>query len=189
MGVLMAVDRALSDARRGDEDAFDALLSPLLDPAFRLATVMLDGRSDAEDAVQEAAVKAWSRLAGFRGDGVGFRPWFLAVVVNECRMARRRPWWRVIRLAQPERAGDAAPGSERDVSPGDVAAERVDLARAIAGLAEEDRLALFLHFYLDLSLAESARVMRVPVATAKSRIYRAARRLRPAVAAEEVFDR
>ena len=46
-------------ARRGDEAAFTSLLRPLLEPAYRLAAGMLQDRPLAEDAVQEAAVKAW----------------------------------------------------------------------------------------------------------------------------------
>ena len=55
--------------------------------------------------------------------------------------------------------------------------------------AADDKVALFSYFYLDLPLDEAARVMGVPLGTAKSRIYRAARRLRPDVALEEVIDR
>src|SRR5207248_6034949 len=85
-----AQDTTLIDAMAGDADAFDALLAPLLDPAYRLAVVLLQNRTEAEDAVQEAALKAWSRLRQLRGDRSQLRPWFLSVVANECRMSRRR---------------------------------------------------------------------------------------------------
>ena len=64
----------------------------------------------------------------------------------------------------------------------------MDLERAIRRLPIDDRLALFAHFYLDLPLEESARLMGVSLGSAKSRIYRAARRLRPGVALEEVIQ-
>jgi RNA polymerase sigma factor (sigma-70 family) len=54
-----------------------------------------------------------------------------------------------------------------------------DLDRALAKLPEEDRLALFLHFYLDLPLEEVGAVLGLSAAGAKTRIYRAAKRLRP----------
>jgi RNA polymerase sigma factor (sigma-70 family) len=180
MTLVLAEDRTLKDAMAGDPAAFDALLAPLLDPAYRLAVVLLRDHAEAEDAVQEAALKAWSRLHQLRGDRTRLRSWFLAVVANECRMARRRPWWSVLRQREV---------AEHRSSPEDRAVRDLDLQRAIERLPEDDRLALFSYFYLDLPLDEAARVMGVPLGTAKSRIYRAARRLRPDVALEEVIDR
>jgi RNA polymerase sigma-70 factor (ECF subfamily) len=181
MTLVIGEDRTLRDALAGDPSAFDALLAPLLDPAYRLASVLLGDRTEAEDVVQDAALKAWSRLAQLRGDRTKLRSWFLAVVANECRMTRRRPWWSVLR--RPDVA------EERSSSPEDQAVRDVDLQRAIGRLAADDKVALFSYFYLDLPLDEAARVMGVPLGTAKSRIYRAARRLRPDVAVEEVIDR
>ncbi len=180
MSLVMAEDTTLRDAMAGDPAAFDALLAPLLDPAYRLAVVLLGDRTEAEDAVQEAALKAWSRLRQLRGDRSRLRTWFLSVVANECKMSRRRSWWSVIRL--PELGGNGRFAE-------DIAVRDIDLQRAIRKLPEEDRVALFSYFYLDLPLEEAASVMGVPVGTAKSRIYRAARRLRPGVALEEVIDR
>jgi RNA polymerase sigma-70 factor, ECF subfamily len=181
MTLVIAEDLTLTDALAGDPGAFDALLAPLLDPSYRLAMVLLRDHAEAEDAVQEAALKAWSRLHQLRGDRSRLRSWFLSVVANECRMARRRPWWSVLRLWDV--SGD------RSASPEEIAVRDVDLQRAIERLPEDDRIALFSYFYLDLPLDEAARVMGVPLGTAKSRIYRAARRLRPDVALEEVIDR
>ena len=178
MTLVMARDTTLIDAMAGDADAFDALLAPLLDPAYRLAVVLLQDRVEAEDAVQEAALKAWSKLGQLRGDRDRLRPWFLSVVANECRMSRRRPWWSVLRIGEVR-------GAQGDLD--EQAVSHLDLQRAIRRLPAEDRLALFTHFCLDLSLEESARVMGVSLGAAKSRIYRAARRLRPDVALEEVI--
>jgi len=180
MTLVITEDWTLRDALAGDAAAFDALLAPLLDPAYRLAVVLLGDRTEAEDAVQDAALKAWSKLDQLRGDRTRLRSWFLAIVANECRMARRRPWWSVLRMRDV--------GGEHS-SPEDRAVRDMDLQRGIDRLPADDKLALFSYFYLDLPLDEAARVMGVPLGTAKSRIYRAARRLRPDVALEEVIDR
>ena len=168
----------LARAAGGDADSFAALIEPLLDPAYRLAAVMLADRPAAEDAVQEASVKAWRKLRQLRGDVGSLRAWFLSIVANECRMARRQRWWSVVRLAEvraPAAGGD--PSDERSS----------DLTRALLRLSAEDRLPLVLHFYLDLPLEEVARTLGLSPAAAKSRIYRAAKRMRADLTLEEVF--
>src|ERR1700681_2933632 len=84
-------------AKAGDRAAFDELVGPLIDQAFRLAFGMLHDREGAEDAVQEAAVRSWKKLGNLR-PGTEMRPWFLAIVANQCRTAARGRWWSVIRL-------------------------------------------------------------------------------------------
>ncbi|HKC18327.1 MAG TPA: RNA polymerase sigma factor [Candidatus Dormibacteraeota bacterium] len=159
--------------RVGDADSFSRLIEPLLDPAYRLAAVMLNDRSAAEDAVQEASVKAWRKLGQLRGDRSSLRPWFLAIVANECRMARRTRWWSVLKF------GDLTPSQE-------VRESQTDLHQAVLRLSPDERLPLVLHFYLDLSLEEVARTLHVSPAAAKSRIYRAAKRLRADLTVEDV---
>jgi RNA polymerase sigma-70 factor (ECF subfamily) len=163
-------------AAAGDAGSFAALIEPLLDPAYRLAAVMLADRSSAEDAVQEASIKAWRKLRQLRGDGSSLRPWFLSTVANECRMARRQRWWSVVKVAD-------VPSSKTGREP----SETSDLRGALLKLSREERLPLVLHFYLDLPLDEVARALHVSPAAAKSRIYRAAKRLRSDLTLEEVF--
>jgi RNA polymerase sigma-70 factor, ECF subfamily len=176
VAVMEQRPQLMVSAAAGDADSFAVLIEPLLDPAYRLAVVMLADRSSAEDAVQEASIKAWRKLRQLRGDLNTLRPWFLSIVANECRMARRQRWWSVLKLAD-------VPAS--DSSPEQSATS--DLHRALLKLSPEDRLPLMLHFYLDLQLDEVARTLQVSPAAAKSRIYRAAKRLRSDLTLEEVF--
>ena len=166
----------MASAASGDANSFAVLLEPLLDPAYRLAAVMLTDRSSAEDAVQEASIKAWRKLRQLRGDVKSLRPWFLSIVANECRMARRQRWWSVLKVAE-------LPPSQSSTEQSSTS----DLRSALLKLSADDRLPLVLHFYLDLPLDEVARTLRVSPAAAKSRIYRAAKRLRSDLTLEEVF--
>jgi RNA polymerase sigma-70 factor (ECF subfamily) len=165
----------MANAAAGDANSFTVLIEPLLDPAYRLAAVMLADRSLAEDAVQEASIKAWRKLRQLRGDLKSLRPWFLSIVANECRMARRQRWWSVMKVADVPASESPAPASTSD------------LHLALLKLSPDERLPLVLHFYLDLPLDEVARALHVSPAAAKSRIYRAARRLRSDLTLEEVF--
>jgi RNA polymerase sigma-70 factor (ECF subfamily) len=169
---------AMQRATQGDADSFAMLLDPMLNPAYRLAAVMLSDRMAAEDAVQEAAVKAWRNLRQFRGEETSLRPWFLSIVANECRMTRRKRWWSVVKQAEVE-------SDRRTDEPSQEAS--TDLRLAVSRLSLKDRLPLVLYFYLDLPVDEVARTLRVSPAAAKARIYRAARRLRSDLTLEEVF--
>src|SRR5690349_12855077 len=119
-------------ARHGDRYAFEQVLRPLVEPAYRLALAMLHEREAAEDAVQEMALKAWRHRGRIRPELGTVRPWFLAIVANECRMARRSRWWSVLPFAEPP----DAPSSETDLAGG------LDLRRQIDRLAYNDRLLL-----------------------------------------------
>jgi RNA polymerase sigma-70 factor, ECF subfamily len=159
----------------GDQAAFESLLRPLVEPGLRLAHSMLGDRRDAEDATQEALTRAWRKLHQLR-PGTPVRPWFFAIVANQCRNLRRTPWFRLISLAETVGRPTAR---EPEV-------EHIDLERAMQQLPLADRGALFMFFYLDLPIEEVAATLGVSPAAAKSRIYRACRRLRPAVALEEL---
>jgi RNA polymerase sigma-70 factor, ECF subfamily len=148
---------------------FDALIGPLLDAGYRTALAILGDPDAAHDAVQEASFKAWRKLNQLR-EGKPARPWFLTIVANQCRSERRRHWWSVIRMADVESDAKPAP---------DVSAESMDIDRELAKLPREDRLALFLYFYLDLPMEEVGDVLGVSGAGAKTRVYRAAKKLRP----------
>ncbi len=183
-GVLFGVAYALTlqadeplrlRAVAGDESAFDSLVRPLIEPGLRLALSMLGNRRDAEDATQEALTRAWRKLHQLR-PGMPVRPWFFAIVANQCRNIRRTPWFRLTSLVD---VVVRRPAPESEV-------EHVDLERAMQLLPAADRGALFMHFYLDLAIDEVAATLGVSPAAAKSRIYRACRRLRPAVVLEEL---
>ncbi len=163
----------LQRAKDGDGRAFERLIAPVLDPAFRLAMTMLNDRSAAEDAVQEAALKAWRKFGGFRA-GSEMRPWFLAIVANECRNTRRGRWWNVLRLAR-------AP--ERGAAESDVAA-RVDLDAALERLPPHHLRVLSLYYHLDMPISEVAKVLGCSEGAARQRVHRALAVLRPGLALE-----
>lgn len=158
-------------ARGGDASAFALLLDPLWEAAYRLAYSMLGNRTAAEDAVQDAAMKAWRAAGRLRDDSGDLRPWFLTIVANQCRSIRRSRWSRVIRLARLPEVADAAPATDA----------RLDLERALAGLSIDHRDVLALRYFLDLSVDEVARVLGISTAATKSRLHRALRALGPAL--------
>src|SRR5207249_311906 len=85
--------------------------------------------------------------------GMPVRPWFFAIVANQCRNVRRTPWFRLTSLIE---VAGRPPSHEPEI-------ERVDLERALERLPLADRGALFLHFYLDLPIEEVAATLGVSV--------------------------
>ena len=159
----------VQDALEGNQQAFLLLVQPLLPAAYRLAVGMLRSAPDAEDAVQEATLKAWGQFGRFR-PGSSLGPWLFTIVANQCRDQRRNRWWSVIRRAEdPDDRID--PNSTIDPA-------SLDLRRALYRMPHNQRLVLILRFYLDLTYEEVGDTLGISTKAAKSRTYRAVERLR-----------
>jgi RNA polymerase sigma-70 factor, ECF subfamily len=163
-------------ARRGDQEAFAAVIRHY-DPGLRaLAYRLLRDRDRMDDALQEAYVKAFRALPRFRGDSK-LGTWLYRIAYNACldELQRSR---RVVQL--PLDAETERPGSASD--PGDLAAQRHDLAAALAALPPEERAAVLLVDAQGFDYREAARVLGVPEGTIGSRLSRARAVLRRALA-------
>jgi RNA polymerase sigma-70 factor (ECF subfamily) len=163
-------------ARDGDVAAFERLVTRYQAVAFRVAWLVVRDRGEAEDAVQDAFVKAYYALPRFR-PGAPFRPWVLRIVANEARN-RGRSTRRREGLA--ERVASVDPPTAA-ASPEATAIDRADaemLLGALDRLPDRDRLVVACRFLFELSEAETAQVLGVPAGTVKSRLSRAITRLR-----------
>jgi len=166
-------------ARTGDVDAFSYLIERDRDPALRLAYGIAG--DEAEDAVQDAFVKAFRKLHTFR-TGSAFRPWLFTIVANEARN-RRRSMSRRSSLELRVRAQPQASAAASDV----VAlehAQRERLVAAVNQLSDDHREVVALRFFAGLSESETADVLGCPRGTAKSRLSRALDGLRDALGEE-----
>lgn len=167
----------ISRAQAGDRSAYEQLLEPSVRVAARLAFALLHDRSEAEDAFQEAALRAWRRLGNLR-PGSRFQPWFVGIVANQCRETRGGRWWQLIRVPNL-----TAAESTDEIT---TWLEGEDLRRAVARLPHDQRVAVVLHFHLDMPLSEVALALGISQPGVKTRINRALKRLRPAMGAAKV---
>jgi RNA polymerase sigma-70 factor, ECF subfamily len=173
----MASEATIAVQKR-NEHSFADLLVPLLQSGYRLAGAMLHDPQAAEDVVQEASLIAWRKLPKLE-DRSNVRAWFLGIVANECRNARRRRWLSRVTLGLPSRLAVGS-GEDRLVN-------RADLRQALRQLRYEDQLVVTLYFYLDMTMPEIATVAGISIEAARSRLYRAVRQLRPELAIEEAL--
>lgn len=145
--------------------------------AFRTAYLVAGNAADAEEATQDAFLKAFRALGRFR-PGAPFRPWLLQIVANEARNRRRSAGRRQgleLRVAAESSPGDAAPSPEGALLD---AERRSALLAAVETLREEERLVISCRYFLDLSEAETAAALGIRPGTVKSRVSRALERLR-----------
>jgi RNA polymerase sigma-70 factor (ECF subfamily) len=172
------VHRALVDrAKQGDGEAFDALARTVGDRCMAIAFRILRDADLADDAVQAALITAWRELRTLR-DPDRFEPWLHRILTNECYAeARRRTRWsagiRVLPVDREQDSGGILTINDRD-----------QLDRAFRRLTLEQRAVLVFHHYLDLTLAEVADRLGIPVGTAKSRLHHATTALRASLEAD-----
>ena len=167
------VDRA----RGGDVGAYEDLVRKYQVLAGRVAFVVSGSASEAEDAVQEAFVKAYHALGRFRA-GAAFRPWLMRIVANEAinrRRAARRHAALALRAAEGRPVDDAVPSPEGAALAQEV---RRELVEAVNRLKAEDRLVIAYRYWFELSEEEMAEAMGCRRGTVKSRLSRALDRLR-----------
>ena len=173
-------------ASAGDLGAYDEIVRRYQGLLFRAAYLVTGGADEAEDAAQEAFVKAYRAIHRFRR-GSPLRPWLLRIVTNEARNRRRsadRRTGLALRAAEDRRlAGDAAP------SPEAAALEREDRERLLAAvneLGDGERMAIAYRFFLGLDEAETASALGVARGTVKSRVSRGLARLRLELGASDL---
>jgi RNA polymerase sigma-70 factor, ECF subfamily len=136
-----------------------------LDRAYRIAGLILGNRQEAEDATQDALLRAWQSSAGLRDAG-RFQQWFDRILINVCKdRLRQRGAVRLIELA-----GAVTAPSGRD--PFRSVADSDEVAGAMASLDDELRIVIVLHYWADLTLDAVAERVGWPVGTVKSRLHR-----------------
>ena len=170
-------------AAAGNQDAFEQLLTRYQAQVYRLCFRMAGNADDAQDLTQEAFIKAWRNLPGFRFD-CAFSTWLYRLTSNVCldflRAQRRR---QTVSLTMENEDGeealfdlpDAAPLPEEQVLAGD---EHSRLNRALSLLEPQQRQLLALRVVNDLSYTEIAAALEIKEGTVKSRLSRAREALR-----------
>lgn len=179
-------ERLIFSAAKGDLDAFNQLVTRHERSVLNLCWRMLGTLPEAEDASQEAFIKAWTNARSFKGGAV--RPWLLRIATNTCydvlRSKGRRPAESLDALefeTEPDWSTQSNP-----VDPVQFA-ETGDLGRmleaALAQIPDEQRLAVTLCDIQGLQLAEAAEVMAISIGTVKSRLFRGRAKLRDLITA------
>ena len=164
-------------ARRGDHDAFATLAGAAISRLDGAAWLILRDAEQAQDAVQNALVRAWRDLPTLR-DPDRFDPWLHRLLVRACIDEARRLRRHHVDVELVN--GDLWAGTGMESA----LADRDQLERGFVRLAPDMRAVIVLHHYLDLTLPDVAATLSIPLGTAKSRLNRALQLLRAELEAD-----
>jgi RNA polymerase sigma factor (sigma-70 family) len=149
-----------------------------LDRAYRLAGLILGNQFEAEDATQDALLRAWRSADSLR-DVERFQAWFDRILVNVCRdRLQRRGSVRVVQIHD-------AIGFDAATDPFRAFLDRDEVMRALTSLDDDLRIVILLHYWDDLTLEGVAERLGWPVGTVKSRLNRALETIRSKVGAAD----
>ena len=166
-------------ASQGDHEAFGVLVGAHLARLDLASRLILRDAELARDAVQEAMLRAWRNLRGLRDPG-RFDAWLHRLTVNACLDIARQRRGRVVEIEFTPLHDVAVPDASTRVTDADY------VERMLAVIDPAQRAVVVLHYYLDLSLPETAAALDIPVGTAKSRLNRALAAMRIRMVGEEL---
>jgi RNA polymerase sigma-70 factor (ECF subfamily) len=173
-------DEELVEAcQAGETSAFDVLVARWEDRIRGAAYRFLGSEEEARDVAQEAFLKAYRALGGFKQEA-RFSSWLYQIATNLCRdRLRRRRTRAAVSLEELEETGpvivETRPGAHEQLLEMDLARA---VRRAVHALPEEQRVVVILKEYQGLTFLEIAQTLDVPVSTVKTRLYRGLGQLR-----------
>jgi RNA polymerase sigma-70 factor, ECF subfamily len=174
---LLDESTLIHHAVAGDAEAWDQLMRAHQEAVFRLAYLLLGDPDDADDVAQETFLRAWKYLTRFDPTRA-FRPWLLSIAAN-LASNRRRSAGRY--FAALTRAFRDEPKSVTIDEQSLQHNEAQELWEAVKQLNVQDQQIIYLRYFLDLSVSETAEVLQVAEGTVKSRLSRALEKLRTVI--------
>ena len=171
----------LAGVQPREDDRVAELLLAGVPEAHRLASWILRDPVGAEDAVQEALLRAWNRRRTMRFELGEPHRWFMRIVVNVCRDELRRRRRQRVTAVEPVRTVEPV---AQPAEPAWASADHDDLDRAIGALKEDEQVVLGLRFGRDLTIPQIAAQTGLPEGTVKSRLHYALEHVRAALDAE-----
>lgn len=164
-------------AQKGDMAAWEPLVLAHQEPVFRYAYLLLGDPDDAEDIAQETFLRAWRYLGRFDTTRP-LRPWLLSITSN-LASNRRRSAGRYLSALMRVFRDEPSPATIEEKSTQRIQADH--LREAIKILNKTDQQIIYLRYFLDLSVADTAETLNIAQGTVKSRLSRALEKLRKVI--------
>lgn len=163
----------VSKAKKGDKEAFLALIDENRLNIYRVARGILKDKEDIEDAIQNTIIKSFQKRNSLKQDEY-FRTWLIKILINECTQILRKGK-RVTYLSE-----------NRDTDIYNDSYENIDLTKAINSLSDELRVTTVLFYFEDMSTKDIAKLLKISDGTVRSRLTRARTKLREIIGEVEI---
>jgi RNA polymerase sigma-70 factor, ECF subfamily len=162
-------------ARHGNDEAFSCLVEKFQTPVFNLCYRMLGNAGEAEDAAQESFWRAYQSLKHYDPKR-SFATWLLSIAAHYCidQLRKRRLVTVPMDILPEEQAPDPAPNPESHFSQRE---EQQNLHKLLSELNPQDRAAIIMRYWYDLSEEEIGEALSLSISAVKSRLHRARREL------------
>lgn len=155
----------VSKAKKGNKEAFLALIDENRLNLYRVARGILSSNEDIEDALQNTVIHAFQKINSLKKDEY-FRTWIIRILINECNEVLRKSK----RITYLDENSDTKVYTD--------SYENMDLTRAINSLSYELRITTVLFYFEDMSLKDISKTLNIPEGTVRSRLTRARTKLR-----------
>ena len=168
----------LEEARRGSKEAFGKLITAYQSPVFNLAYRMLGNADEAEQASQEAFIRAWTRLESY-DPAHKFSTWLLSITSNYCidQLRKRRAQLLSIEGPLPSHPALMSENSDGPEVQATNSERQESVQQLLETLPDDYKQAVVLRYWYDMSYEEIADVMETSVSAIKSRLFRARRQM------------
>lgn len=180
LGASSSDDTLMEFIKAGDQRAFRELVTRHLDRVYAVALRILGNRADAEDLAQDAFLRLWTARERWEPGRAQVGTWLYRVVVNRCIDLRRKS--RELAVDEVPDVADDAASAVTTIHQGEMSRKLDD---ALTALPEQQRAAVVLFYFEDLSNAEIADVMETTVAAVESLLKRARKKLRDVMRSSE----
>ncbi|MDK0563528.1 sigma-70 family RNA polymerase sigma factor [Clostridium perfringens] len=155
----------VSQAKKGDKDAFLSLIDENRLSIYRVARGILNNKEDIEDAIQNTIIKSYEKIGTLKKDEF-FKSWIIRILINECNLILRRNKKTIFldKLENEESYSD-------DYG-------NIELTSVVNSLSEDLRITTVLYYFEDMSTKEISEMLNIAEGTVRSRLARAREKLR-----------
>ncbi|WP_369900117.1 RNA polymerase sigma factor [Bacillus manliponensis] len=181
----MEESQLIQAVKQGEKDAFNQLMQPYIQKAYRTAYLIVNDKGLAEDAVQESLIQAYQSFHRFNEEIASFKTWFHQILIYTTLKQKRKKqfsflqpemWFRIKDERTPER--DCLVQEESQL-----------ILDAVQQLSTKHQIAIILFYYQELSISEIAEVLQVKEGTIKSRLHKAREKMKEYLACTIFLDK
>lgn len=164
----------IQQAKKGNKEAFNQLLQPYIQKAYRTSYLILNDKGLAEDAVQESLIQTYQSMKRFNENIASFKTWFHQILIHTTLKQKRKKRFAFLQIETWFRIKDESTPEENFL----VQEETEMIMDMVRELSMKHQVVIILFYYQELSIIEIAQVLDIKEGTVKSRLHQAREKLK-----------